>query len=228
MNIDELKKEAAEYAVNYIKPGMVIGLGTGSTTLFALKKISQLINNGDLKNIIGIPTSINTEEEAKRLGIPLTTLDEHPFIDLTIDGADEVDKNLNLIKGGGAALLREKIIAQATKQEIIIVDESKVSDLLGTKKSVPVEVVPFALNVELEFLKSLNAKVEVRKSSSGKVLITDEGNYIIDADFGPINKPENIADRLNARAGIVEHGLFIGLTNILIVANQHGIQVQTI
>lgn len=223
MNIDELKKQAAEYAVKYIKSGMVVGLGTGSTTLFALRKIGSLINSGELKDVVGIPTSNNTEEEAKKLGIPITTLDEHPSIDLTIDGADEVDKNLNLIKGGGAALLKEKIVAQASKKEIIIIDESKMSDVLGTKWAVPVEVIPFALNVELEFLKSLKAKVEVRKSSSGEILITDEGNYIIDSDFGPIDNPEELSNKLNARAGIVEHGLFIGLTNHVIIASGNGI-----
>jgi len=223
MNNDELKKQAAEYAVKYIKSGMVVGLGTGSTTLFALRKIGYLINRGELKDVVGIPTSINTEEEAKKLGIPITTFDEHPSIDLTIDGADEVDKDLSLIKGGGAALLKEKIVAQASKKEIIIIDESKMSDVLGTKRAVPIEVIPFALNTELKFLKSLNAKVKVRKSSSGEILITDEGNYIIDSNFGPIDNPEELSNKLNARAGIVEHGLFIGLTNHVIVASGNGI-----
>lgn len=256
MNIDDLKKQAAEYAVTFVKSGMVIGLGTGSTALFALKKIARLIKSGELKNIVGIPSSVQTELEAKKLNIPLSTLDEHPVIDLTIDGADEAafgisenhnnsvstgevsqynsstkNKNLSiercrtiyLIKGGGGALLREKILAQASKSVIIIIDESKRSEKLGTKWSLPVEVIPFAVNPEKIFLESINAKIKLRVNSKGEKLITDQGNIILDADFGEIKNPEELVYQLNNRAGIVEHGLFIGLSDYVIIAGNKGI-----
>ncbi|NIS38448.1 ribose 5-phosphate isomerase A, partial [Candidatus Saccharibacteria bacterium] len=142
-DLKKLKKQAAEKAVEYIQDGMVVGLGTGSTTHFAIEKIGELINSGGFRNIRGIPSSNKTEQEARRLNLPLTTLEENPIIDIMIDGADEVDPELNLIKGGGGALLREKILAQASKRVIIIVDESKLSPQLGTKWAVPTEVVEF-------------------------------------------------------------------------------------
>jgi len=218
------KKAAAEKAVDYIKPGMILGLGSGSTFIYALNKIARLINKGELKNIAGIPTSKKTEKLANELGVPLTTLSEKPKIDLTIDGADEVDKNLNLIKGGGGALLREKIIAQASDRNIIIVDESKVSENLGQKWAVPVEIIPFAFEVEKKFLESIGAVTKLRREKNGEIYITDEGNYIIDANFGVIDKPENLAVILESRAGIVEHGLFIDTTAFLIVSTIDGIK----
>ena len=224
---DELKKLAAEEAVKSVKSGMVLGLGTGSTTKFAILKIAELIKSGDLKNIVGIPSSVQTEKIAIENGIVLTTFKAHQAIDLTIDGADEVDPNLNLIKGGGGALLREKIIAQASKAVLIIVDENKLSESLGTKWHVPIEVIPFAEEVEKRYLESLNSTVKTRVNSDGSKFITDEGNIILDANFGVIKDPAQLAKRIELRAGIVEHGLFINLVTKVIAAGSSGIKTIT-
>lgn len=225
MNINELKKQAAEKAVEEIESGMVVGLGTGSTTNFAVQKIAELLKTGKLKEIVCIPTSKATEELAKSIGIPLVSFDDRQEIDLTIDGADEVDDNLNLIKGGGGAHLREKVVAQASKKEIIIVDESKISNKLGEKWAVPVEVLQYCVELEKKFLGSLGAKVELRKDNNGNAYITDEGNYILDANFGVIESPKELAQMLEARAGIVEHGMFIDLVSEVIVASSEGIKI---
>lgn len=238
MNINLLKQKAADKAVEEIKSGMIVGLGSGSTSQFALEALSKKLNSGELKDIIGIPTSITTENEAKRLGIPVISLNEaclnaelrmknaelriqnsefynqhsaFKVIDITIDGADEIDEKLNLIKGGGGAHLREKIIAQASKELYIIVDESKISKKLGEKWHVPVEILQFSFNAEKKYLESLGAKVGLRKKSSGETFITDEGNFILDADFGVIENPAELSSKLNERAGIVEHGLFVNM-----------------
>jgi len=222
--IDQLKQQAAWRAAEYVRSGMILGLGTGSTTRFALERIAELLKQGQLENILGIPSSLQTEALARSLGIPLTSFDAHSGIDLTIDGADEVDPRLNLIKGGGGALLREKVLAQASQCNIIIVDEGKLSPRLGSKWPLPVEVVPFALGVEMKFLQSLGAKVSLRKNSDGSPYRTDQGNEILDADFGPIADPEALARQLNQRAGIVEQGLFLGLATEVIVAGKNGIR----
>ena len=223
--MQSLKQVAAEKAVEFVKNDMLLGLGTGSTTLFALKKISALLKEGKLKNIKGIPTSVQTERAAIELNIPLSSLIEFPEVDLTIDGADEVDHNLNLIKGGGGALLREKIIAQASKMEIIIVDETKMSSKLGKKWAVPVEVIPFALGSIEYFLRDLGAEIKIRVNEDNSPYLTDEKNLIIDANFGVIENPSELADKLNARAGIVEHGLFVGLAHKVISASDSGIKI---
>ena len=207
-----------------IESGMIVGLGTGSTTAFAVMRIGERIKSGDLKNIIGIPTSIRTEKLARNLDIPLGTLDQQPEIDVTIDGADEVDPELNLIKGGGGALLREKVVAQASRQNIIIVDESKLSPCLGTQWALPVEVIPFAAKTEENFLTSLAASVTLRTEADGQPYKTDQDNFILDANFGEISNPEALATRLGERAGIVEHGLFLGLASEVIVAAEDGIR----
>ncbi len=255
MNTERLKKLAAGKAVEEISSGMIVGLGTGSTVQFALEKISEKITKGELKNILCIPSSSNTEKEARRLGIPLTTFNEliitngelqisnsqfaignsQLVIDVTIDGADELTldhpdpdlsgegaNQINLIKGGGGALLREKILAQTSKKFIVIIDESKLSTKLGSKFPLPVEVVQFAASIEQKYLESLGAKVVRRKNAEGKIYITDEGNYIIDAKFDGIDNPKALAELLNSRAGIVEHGLFIGMTSKLICAMNNG------
>jgi len=219
-----LKKEAAEYAVQFIKSGMVIGLGHGSTAIHAIRKIAQLLQNGTLKNILAVPCSSQVEVDTRALGIPMTTLDEHPVVDVTIDGADEVSPGFYVIKGGGGALLREKIVAQATRREIIIVDESKLSDVLGTQWVVPLEVIPFGLGSNMQYLQSLGADVSLRKCADGTEFLSDQGNFILDANFGPINEPEDLAQRLAARAGILEHGLFLDVVSDVIVAGQQGIE----
>jgi ribose 5-phosphate isomerase A len=221
---DVLKQKAAFRAVDFIESGMVVGLGTGSTTSFALKRIAEQLRTGELKHIVGVPSSIRTEKLAHELKIPLSGFDDQPHIDLTVDGADEVDPDLNLIKGGGGALLREKVIAQASRRNIIIVDESKLSPQLGTKWAVPVEVVPFACKTEEVFLKSLGAAVTLRAGKDGHPYQTDQNNFILDANFGQIDNPQDLSFRLNERAGIMEHGLFIGLTSDLIVAAEDDVR----
>jgi ribose 5-phosphate isomerase A len=171
-----------------------------------------------------VPCSRQVEGEAQRLGIPLTTLDEHGVVDLTIDGADEVDPHLNVIKGGGGALLREKIVAQASRREIIVVDESKLSPALGTRWSVPVEVVPFGWRSQADYLTALGADVTLRYLDDGELFHTDQGNLILDCHFGPIAQPEELAAQIRARAGIVEHGLCLGVADDVIVAGETGIR----
>jgi ribose 5-phosphate isomerase A len=221
---EEQKRLAAFRAVSHLTSNMVVGLGTGSTAKLALERIAAKIRGGELKNLLGIPSSRQTEELALALSIPLTTLDAHPEIDLTIDGADEVDMDLNLIKGGGGALLREKVLAQASQRMIVIVDESKRSKRLGTRWPLPVEVLPFARQVEENYMKSLGATIKLRPGPEGGPFKTDEGNFILDADFGPLENPEALSKRLNERAGVVEHGLFIGLATDVIVAGKGGIE----
>jgi ribose 5-phosphate isomerase A len=223
MDIPQLKQKAGWYAVEFVKSGMVVGLGHGSTAIFAVRCIAQLLQEGRLQDVLGVPCSRQVEAEAQRLGIPLTTLDEHPVVDLTIDGADEVDPDLNLIKGGGGALLREKIVAQASRREIIVVDESKLSPALGTHWPVPVEVIPFGWRAQAAYLESLGAPT-LRLDADGTPFETDQGNLILDCNFGPIPDPSQLAGRLNERAGIVEHGLFIGLATDVIVAGAEGVR----
>jgi ribose 5-phosphate isomerase A len=220
----QLKQQAAERAAELVESSMVVGLGHGSTAIFAVRRIAELLDAGKLHDIVGVPCSLHVRDEARKLGIPLTTLDEHPVVDLTIDGADEVDPHLDLIKGGGGALLREKIIAQASRREIIVVDESKLSPALGTRWSVPVEIIPFGWRVQVDYLKSLGARPALRQGEDGTPFKTDQGNLILDCHFGPISDPAQLAARLNQRAGIVEHGLFLGLATDVIVAGEQGIR----
>jgi ribose 5-phosphate isomerase A len=222
VNIAELKRQAAERAVDFVTSGMVVGLGHGSTTIFALRRIARLLEGGGLRDVLGIPCSTHVEEDARTLGIPLTTLEEHPVIDLTIDGADEVDDGLNLIKGGGGALLREKIVAQASQREIIVVDETKLSPALGTQWAVPVEVTPFGWRSQAAYLETLGAQISRRQDEDGSPFLTDQGNFILDCDFGPLGDPASLAARLDGRAGIVEHGLFLGLATDVIIGTPQG------
>jgi ribose 5-phosphate isomerase A len=203
---------------------MVVGLGAGSTAAFALRRLGELLREGQLKNILGVPCSLQVEEEARDLGFPLTTLDEHPLLDLTIDGADEVDPNLNLIKGGGGALLREKIVAQASRREIIVVDASKLSTTLGTHWPVPVEVASFGWRSQIPFLESLGARVVLRQEVDGCPFKTDQGNLVLDCHFGPIPDLRRLAAELGQRAGVIEHGLFLGLATDVVVAGDQGIR----
>ncbi|HPA14110.1 MAG TPA: ribose-5-phosphate isomerase RpiA [Desulfobacterales bacterium] len=223
-NQDRLKEKAARHAVESVKSGMVLGLGTGSTVAFALKRIGQRLKAGQLTDIAGIPTSLQTEKLARELGIPLATFEKRTEIDLTIDGADEVDPRLNLIKGGGGALLREKVVAQASRRNIIIVDDSKYSLVLGTRWPLPVEVIPFAWPLEADYANSLGARVALRKNVDGSPFTTDQGNYILDCDFGPIPDPDRLAIQLSRRAGILEHGLFLNLATEVIVAGKDSIR----
>jgi ribose 5-phosphate isomerase A len=221
-NVERLKQLAGEQAVESVQSGTIVGLGHGTTAIYAIRRIAQLLREGQLHDLLAVPCSTQVEEDAGQLGIPLTTLDEHPVIDLTIDGADEVDPNLNVIKGGGGALLREKIVAQATRHEIIVVDETKLSPALGTHHSVPVEVTPFGWRSQAAFLESLGARLSVRRLRDGTLFKTDQGNLILDCDFGPISEPAGLTEELDRRAGIVEHGLFLGLVAEVIVGTGEG------
>jgi ribose 5-phosphate isomerase A len=220
----QLKRQAAERAAEFVESGMVVGLGAGSTARLAMRRLARLLSTGQLRDILGVPCSLQVEAEARQLGILLTTLEEHPVVDLTVDGADEVAPNLDLIKGGGGALLHEKIVAQASRREIIVVDESKLSPTLGTRRPVPVEIVPFGWRSQVAYLESLGARPTLRRNDDGTPYETDQGNLILDCDFGPILQPAQLAARLNERAGIVEHGLFLGLASEVIVAGTEGIR----
>ncbi len=223
---DQFKRLAGESAALQVQSGMVVGLGFGSTAIHALNAIGARLKSGELTNVLGIPTADSIADAASSAGIPLTTLEDHPRIDLTIDGADEVDPQLNLIKGGGGALLREKIVAQASNRLVIVVDTEKLSPCLGTLFRLPVEVVPFGWGSQVRFLESLGARVERREGGDGDAFLTDGGNYIIDCDFGAIEDPAELARSLESRAGIMEHGLFLGLTDELIIAGADGMRIQ--
>ena len=220
-DVQELKRQAAEAAVEYVESGMVVGLGTGSTAVFAVRKLGQLLANGRLSNIVAIPTSEETAREAESLHIPLVTLDDIPEIDITIDGADEITPTLDLIKGLGGALLREKIVATATKTLIIVGDGSKRVARLGTQAPVPVEVIPFARRPVSEYLTRLGGQVTVRLDNAGKrPFRTDENNLILDCRFvGGLDDPAATAQAIRQQPGVVEHGLFLNMAALAIVAS---------
>ncbi len=223
-DILQYKKMAAEYAVDFVQSGMVVGLGHGTTAILAVRKISTFIKSGQLSDIIGIPCSDFIEQEARSLGIPIGTLIEHSSIDLTIDGADEIDQNLNLIKGGGGALLQEKRVAKASQREVIIVDESKLSPQLGTNFPLPVEVDPNSWKSSEQYIVTLGAEANLRMTEDENIFKTDSGNFILDCAFGPINNLEELAENLDQQTLIVEHGLFLNLATDVIVAGPRGIQ----
>ena len=224
-DVDGWKRRAAERAVEWVESGMVVGLGTGSTAVWAVRRIGERLTDGTLHGIVAVPTANATAAEAERVGIPLLGDDVPWEIDFTIDGADEVDPALDLVKGGGGALLREKVVAQATRREVIVVDDSKPSPVLGTKHALPIEVVDFGLATTMAWLTSLGATAVLRTVGAGPYR-TDQGNLIVDATFGPIPDAPALAERLGAHAGIVEHGLFIGLTDTLVVAGADGVTVR--
>jgi len=212
---DQEKQLAGEAALRYVADGQVVGLGTGSTAVFAIRGLGDRVRAG-LK-IRGIPTSVRSRDLATELGIPLTTFDEVQQIDVTIDGADEFDPHLNLIKGGGGALLREKIVASASKKLIIVTDASKQVQVLG-RFPLPVEVIKFAQALVAREIAALGAKVELRKDATGQAYLTDEGNHILDCSFGQIPDPPALARQLSDMPGIVEHGLFIGMASVVMMA----------
>ncbi len=226
MNTENQKKIAAEKATESVQSGMIVGLGTGSTVYYALLKLGAMVRAG--LDIVGIPTSAGTEKIATAQQIPLVTLATHPSIDLTIDGADEVDKDLNLIKGGGAALVREKIIANASKKILIVVDESKVSRVLGTTFPLPVEIVQFGWEATQTEVNRICGKSTLRVASTQdgrqNPLITDNGNYILDCPFDGIPIPEKIELQLNNIPGVVENGIFVNRADKIIIGTPSGIR----
>ena len=219
-----LECAAAERAVDYLQSGMTVGLGAGSTAGFAIRRLADLLAEARLTDIVGIPCSRQVAEEAVRLGIELSSLDDHPAIDTTIDGADEVDPELNLIKGAGGALLHEKMVAQASRRVIIVVDASKPSPILGSRRAVPVEVVEFGWRAQSRYLESIGARVQLRLNEVAAPFRTDEGHLILDCAFGPIRQPSDLAALLEARAGIVEHGLFLHIATDVLIGTNDGVR----
>ena len=221
MSHENEKEQAGRAAAQLVHDRQIVGLGTGSTAYFAVIALGERVQAG-LK-ITGIPTSIATGELATKLGIPLTTLEQNPVIDVVIDGADEIDPHLNLIKGGGGAHLREKVIAQASRKMIVIADSTKVVEYLG-KFPLPVEVIDFARPVVERKIASLGASIKQRTRKDGSPYITDNGNPILDCAFGKIVDPPALAATLSAIAGVVEHGLFINLATIALVGKGNSLE----
>ena len=221
-NVIPEKQLAAEVACDYIKDGMIVGLGTGTSAEFAVRKLGNLVREG--LSIRGIPTSNRTKKLAETEGIPLIDFSESMFIDLTIDGADEIDGNLNMIKGGGAALLQEKIVAFVSRKEIIVGSKIKMVDHLGAFP-LPVEVIPFGWQVVFNQLESLHGNPDLRLNK-GKPLVTDQGNYIIDCHFRKIKNPKLLEHQLNMIPGVVENGLFINLCTKMIIADGEQLTVK--
>jgi ribose 5-phosphate isomerase A len=236
---DELKKMVGYKSVDdYVKSGMVVGLGTGSTAYYAVERLGELLKSGELEDIVAIPTSVRTKEQAEELGIPLVTLDTHSKLDVAIDGADEVDPDLNLVKGGGGALLREKMVEVCADKFIVIVDESKLTDGLGPGFPVPVEITPFCHEHTLRTVGELpsvaGCKPVLRMGSSSnnsndgdEIAVTDNGNYIVDLHFEePIKDAVKMAEEIKSTVGVVDHGLFCGMTTAVIIAGSDGISVK--
>lgn len=224
---EQQKRRSARRACDEIRDGMVLGLGTGSTVRYVLQEIAERRSAGGLRDVTGVPTSRETAERAGALGIPLCSLAECPHPDLTLDGADEVDPELRLIKGLGGALLREKIIAVASRRLLIVADQSKTVDRLGTRAPLPVEVDPFSAPVQPEFLSSLGAEPALRRAAGGEPFVTDGGHWIYDCRFPDgIVDPEVLCRELNWRPGIVEHGLFLGIAWGAVIAGPDGTQVR--
>jgi len=211
------KKKASVEAVKHIKDGFTIGLGSGSTVAYAIQEIGKRIQQRKLR-ILGVPTSHQAMMLAVHCGIPITTLNEHPQLNLTIDGADQIDRQLNLIKGMGGALTREKIVASATKQFVIVADETKLIEKLGTNCAVPVEALPFALPTVVSKMLAMGGKPVLREAK-GKVgpVVTDNGNFIVDVDFGPINAPKELDSKLKSIPGVIETGLFVEMADVVYV-----------
>jgi ribose 5-phosphate isomerase A len=222
---DRLKRTAAARAVEFVESGMVLGLGTGSTAAFVVEELAARVARG--LSVIAIPTSERTAGLARRLGIPLASFAEYHGIDLAIDGADEVQRGtLDLVKGRGGALLREKIVAAASRRFIVVVDQDKLVDRLGEHNSVPVEVAQFGWQATAAALARLDAEPELRQASEGP-FVTDGGNFILDCRFGPIDDPERTERLIKMTVGVVENGLFIGRSSAVIVATDSGVDILT-
>ena len=223
--VQEAKIKAAEKVVEHIKDDMIIGIGSGTTAAEGIRIIGEKMKKGELKGIRAVPTSYHAIQEAVKAQIPLTTLDEYPVLDFGFDGADQLDEELNAIKGGGGALLREKIVASCCKEYILIVDQTKVTDVLGRDQPVYLEVHPMAVTPVSRKLRNMGAKPTIRQAV-GKLgpVVTDNGNNLIDADFGPIHNPGYLNARLHSVQGVMETGLFIGYCNIAYVGVKNGVK----
>ncbi len=217
---DQEKEAAARASLRFVEDGQVVGLGTGSTAAHFIQLLGERVKEG--LRVRGIATSVRSEAMARSLGIPLTNFDESPEIAVTVDGADEVDPQLRLIKGGGGALLREKIVASATRKLVIVADASKRVARLG-RFPLPVEVIKFARPVVSRRIAALGAEVRLRTNADGKLYLTDENNYILDCHFGQIADAEGLARELSDMPGVVEHGLFIGMASVVLVAGEGGV-----
>ncbi len=216
-----LKRMAAEAAVDRVEDGMILGLGTGSTTRYAIEELGRRVGAG--LRVRGVPTSQATAELAESVGIPLTTLEEEPLLDLTIDGADEVDPRLNLIKGMGGALFREKLVALCSSTTVIIVDEGKLVDFLGQRSPLPLEILPFGWKVTMERVQRLGCKASLRMMDD-RPFLTDNRNYILDCRFPRIDEPEEMDERIKGTTGVLEHGLFLGLAETVLVGAPGGVR----
>jgi len=221
---EALKRQAAEHALGQVESGMVVGLGTGSTVAHLLELLGSRLQSGELNDVRGIPTSRWTEAHAARLGIPLATLAEHDRIDLTIDGADEVAPSVDLIKGMGGALLREKMVAQASERVLIIADGSKTVERLGTLSPLPLEVVSWGHEAHVRFVGTVGGEASVRRTEEGAPYLSDNGNMILHCRFADgIPDPAALDAALRARAGVVETGLFLGLADEAVIASEEGV-----
>lgn len=225
--IEIQKRKAAEKAVEFVRSGMRVGLGTGSTARHVVDVIAEKLNSGELADIVGVPTSRATESHAQSAGIPLATLEDIRALDITIDGADEIDPRLDLIKGHGGALLWEKLVACASRRLVIVADTSKLVQRLGEKMSLPVEVIPFGWSTHLEFFEKSGARADLRRRN-GEPVITDGGHYLIDCHFeGGMKDSAAIESAYKSRPGIVDTGLFLGLAREAVVAGADGVRVLT-
>jgi ribose 5-phosphate isomerase A len=222
-DLDEPKRRAADRALEFVGTGQVIGLGTGSTAKFAIEGLGRLVRAG--LSIRGVPTSIATERMARELAISLADLNEAGVIDVTLDGADEVDPNFNMIKGGGGALTREKLVALASQKRIILVDESKLVSRLGQSRVLPVEVLPFAWTLSARLLNDLGCVASLREHG-GKPFVTDNGNHILDCNFGPIQDATALEKRIKLLPGVVECGLFIGIADTLVIGFADRVEIR--
>lgn len=223
---DELKRAAARRAVDYVASGTVVGLGTGSTVRPLLELLGERLASGVLRDVRAVPTSEDTASRCRVLGVPLTTLNEHPSLALAIDGADEIGPRLDLIKGLGGALLREKLVALAARRFVVVADSSKRVRKLGTRAPVPVEVVPFGWTTHIPFFESLGSTPALRRTVDGEPFVTDEGHYVVDCRFARgIPDARAVARALARRPGVVEHGLFLGIARVAVVAGPRGVKV---
>jgi len=222
-DFDELKRRAAERALEFIKDGSVVGLGTGSTAKFAIEGLGRMVKKG--LSITGVATSFATERLAREVGIQVVSLNEAGTIDVTMDGADEVDPAFNMIKGGGGALTREKLVALASAKRVMLVDDSKLVERLGQTRQLPVEVLSFASALSARLLENLGSVASLR-GGPGTPFVTDNGNHILDCAFGPIEDPSGLEKRIKLLPGVIESGLFVGIADVLVIAFEDRVEVR--